>query len=72
MNSIDQSNAFIKRVMQLQKFEVKRLLDQPLQFTGGAIPFDIRANQECAWFTVLALSQNEAEQQVDVWLKDKQ
>ena len=61
----------INRVMSLKEFEVKRLLDEPLRFTGGRIPFDIRANQECVWFKVLAVSQREAEGQVDEWLKDK-
>jgi hypothetical protein len=61
----------INRVMALKEFEVKRLLDEPLQFTGGRIPFDIRANQECVWFKVLAVSQQEAESQVDEWLRDK-
>jgi hypothetical protein len=61
----------LNRVMSLKEFEVKRLLDEPLRFTGGAIPFDIRANQECVWFKVLAVSQREAEGQVDEWLKDK-
>ena len=61
----------INRVMALKEFEVKRLLDEPLRFTGGRIPFDIRANQECVWFKVLAVSQREAEVQVDEWLKDK-
>jgi hypothetical protein len=55
--------------MSLDEFEVKRMLDEPLQFTGGRIPFDIRANQECIWFKVLAVSQQEAECQVDTWLK---
>jgi hypothetical protein len=61
----------LNRVMALKEFEVKRLLDEPLQFTGGRIPFDIRANQECVWFKVLAVSQQEAESQIDEWLKDK-
>ena len=61
----------INRVMSLKEFEVKRLLDEPLRFTGGRIPFDIRATQECVWFKVLAVSQGEAEGQVDEWLKDK-
>jgi hypothetical protein len=69
MNSAEQSTAFITRVMNLKEFEVKRMLDEPLAFTGGPIPFDIRANQECAWFKVLAVSQREAENQVDEWLK---
>jgi hypothetical protein len=59
----------INRVMALKEFEVKRLLDEPLMFTGGRIPFDIRANQECIWFKVLAVSQQEAEHQVDAWIK---
>jgi hypothetical protein len=61
----------INRVMALKEFEVERMLDEPLMFTGGRIPFDIRANQECVWFKVLAVSQREAESQVDEWLKDK-
>ena len=61
----------INRVMALKEFEVKRMLDEPLMLTGGRIPFDIRANQECIWFKVLAVSQLEAESQVDEWLKDK-
>jgi hypothetical protein len=59
----------MNRVMSLKEFEVKRMSDEPLQFTGGRIPFDIRANQECIWFKVLAVSQQEAECQVDNWLK---
>ena len=61
----------INRVMALKEFEVERQLDEPLMLTGGRIPFDIRANQECIWFKVLAVSQLEAESQVDKWLKDK-
>jgi hypothetical protein len=61
----------INRVMSLKEFEVKRMLDEPLRLSGGRIPFDICANQECIWFKVLAVSQQEAEGQVDEWLKDK-
>jgi hypothetical protein len=69
---IDHNTAeVLNRVMALNEFEVKRMLDEPLMFTGGRIPFDIRANQECVWFKVLAVSQQEAEGQVDEWLKDK-
>ncbi len=69
MNTVDQASALISRAMNLKEFEVKRLMDEPLQFIrGGAVPFDIRANQECAWFKVLALSQQEAEAKVDSWL----
>jgi hypothetical protein len=58
----------LNRVMSLKEFEVKRMTDEPLQFRGGSIPFDIRANQECVWFKVLAISQKEAETMVDNWL----
>jgi hypothetical protein len=58
----------MNRLMSLNEFEVKRMLGEPLQFTGGRIPFDIRANQECIWFKVLAVSQQEAENKVDAWL----
>jgi hypothetical protein len=69
MNSVEQANAFINRVKNLQTFEVKRMLDEPLEFRGGRVPFDIRANQECAWFKVIALTQKEAEEMVDRWLR---
>lgn len=70
---INQDTATVlNRVMALQEFEVMRPLNEPLQLNGGRIPFDIRANQECIWFKVLAISQKEAEEQVDAWLKDKE
>lgn len=69
MNSVEEANNLINRVKNLQTFEVKRMLDGPLEFRGGRIPFDIKANQECAWFKVIALSQQEAEQMVDRWLQ---
>jgi hypothetical protein len=62
----------LNRVMSLKEFEVKRTLDEPLHLTGGRIPFDIRANQENIWFKVLAISQQEAEDQVDTWLRNKE
>lgn len=71
MNSAEYSTNFIKRVMKLKEFEVKRMLDEPLDFTGGPVPFDIRANQDCAWFTVLAITQEEAEGKVNKWLSDR-
>lgn len=58
----------INRLMNLKQFEVKRVLEGPLSFTGGVIPFDIKANHDCAWFTVLAETQQEAELKVDSWL----
>ncbi len=68
MSNENQSADVINRIMNLKEFEVKRMLDGPLAFTGGPIPFDIRANHDCAWFKVLAISQNEAETKVDKWI----
>ena len=62
----------LNRVMSLTEFEVKRTLDEPLQFRGGRIPFDIRADQEHVWFNVLAITQQEAEVQVDAWLRGQE
>jgi hypothetical protein len=71
MNAEHQTKDIITRIMNLKEFEVKRMLDEPLAFTGGPIPFDIRANHECAWFKVLAVSQKEAEIMVDEWIERK-
>jgi hypothetical protein len=62
----------LNRVMSLTEFKVTRTLDEPLQLRGGRIPFDIRADQERIWFNVLAVSQQEAEMQVDQWLKGQE
>jgi hypothetical protein len=62
----------LNRVMSLTEFKVMRTLDEPLQLRGGRIPFDIRADQDHIWFNVLAVSQQEAEHQVDVWLKGQE
>ena len=68
MNTVEEANALISRAMNSKEFEVKRLLDKPLEFKGGVIPFDIRATKDCAWFKVIALSQKDAEAKVDSWL----
>lgn len=70
MNSAELANSLIQRIRELKTFVVQRSLDEPLSFTKGPAPFDIKANQESAWFTVLAISQQEAEQIVDRWLQD--
>jgi hypothetical protein len=67
----DLTDQLIDRAKTMQYFEVKRMMDEPLQFRGGVIPFDIRANQECAWFKVLAMSQKEAEIKVDEWVNSQ-
>jgi hypothetical protein len=58
----------MNRMMSLKEFEVKRMLAEPLRFICVVIAFDMRANQECVWFKVLAVSQQEAENKVDTWL----
>lgn len=67
----DLTDQLINRAKNMQLFEVKRMIDEPLEFKGGTIPFDIRANQECAWFKVFATSQKEAEVKVDRWLQEQ-
>jgi hypothetical protein len=69
MNSAELASSFIQRVRNLKTFQVQRSLDDPLSFTRGPVPFDIKANQEYAWFSVLAVSQQEAEEMVDRWLE---
>lgn len=67
MNSAEQANSFIDRVKNLKMFTVTRELEDEIIFKGK-VPFDIKANQETAWFKVLALTQQEAENLVDRWL----
>jgi hypothetical protein len=70
MNSVDIANALITRVRNLQEFEVRRHISGPL-FFNGVVPFDITINEDCAWFKVLAISQDEAELMVDNWLSTR-
>ena len=68
MNSVDMANDLINRAKNLKVFEVEReLTDNGILF-DGAVPFDIRANQERAWFKVYAVTVEDAEAQVDAWL----
>ena len=53
-NSVDMANDLINRAKNLKVFEVEReLTDNGILF-DGAVPFDIRATQEKAWFKVYA------------------
>lgn len=63
------ADAIINRIRQLKTWEVTRKLDHPLEFRGGPVPFDIKANQKRAWFRVLAQTKQEAEQMVDAWMQ---
>jgi len=71
MNSVDMANDLINRARNLKRFEVKRMLENGILFTGGPIPFDIKGKDECYWIYAYAVTQEEAEAQVDTWLKDR-
>jgi hypothetical protein len=70
MNSVDMANDLINRAKNLKKFEVKRLLENGILF-NGTIPFDIKGKDDCYWIYAYAVTQEEAEAQVDAWLKDR-
>ena len=69
MNSIDMANDLINRAKNLKKFEVKRILENGILF-NGTMPFDIKGKGDCYWIYAYAVTQEEAEAQVDTWLKD--
>jgi hypothetical protein len=69
MNSADMANDLINRAKNLKLFEVKRMLENGIAF-NGTIPFDIKGKDDCYWIYAYALTQEEAEAQVDTWLKD--
>jgi hypothetical protein len=70
MNSVDMANDLINRAKNLKKFEVKRMLENGILF-NGTIPFDIKGKDDCYWIYTYAVTQEEAEAQVDDWLKDR-
>ena len=70
MNSVDMANDLINRAKNLKKFEVKRMLENGILF-NGTIPFDIKGKDDCYWIYTYAITQEEAEAQVDDWLKDR-
>jgi hypothetical protein len=70
MNSVDMANDLINRAKNLKKFEVKRMLEDGILF-NGSVPFDIKGKDDCYWIYAYAVTQEEAEAQVDAWLSDK-
>jgi hypothetical protein len=64
------ANDLINRAKNLKKFEVKRMLENGILF-NGTIPFDIKGRDDCYWIYAYAVTQEEAEAQVDTWLKDR-
>ena len=67
-NSVDMANDLINRARNLKEFVVERDIGDNGIFFDGEVPFNVRANQDHAWFKVLALTQEDAEAQVDAWL----
>ncbi len=68
MNSVDMANDLINRAKNLKLYEVEREIGDSGIFFDGTVPFDIRANQTTAWFKVYAVTEAEAEAEVDRWL----
>lgn len=67
MNSVDMANDLINRAKNLKLFEVKRFLENGIMF-DGSVPFDIKGKDDCYWIYAYAVTQEEAEAQVDAWL----
>jgi hypothetical protein len=63
----DLTQSLIYRARHGQMFYVYREVDSAMRIEG-VVPFDITINNGQAEFAVLALSQHEAELQVDQWL----
>jgi hypothetical protein len=63
----DIADSLIYRAKNGQVFYVYREVSNGILF-DGAVPFDITINNDQAEFAVLALTQDEAELQVDQWL----
>jgi hypothetical protein len=67
MTARDIANSLIYRARHGQMFYVYREVDSTMRIEG-VVPFDITINNGQAEFAVLALTQDEAELQVDQWL----
>jgi hypothetical protein len=70
MNSVDMANDLINRAKNLQRFEVVRELENGIMF-DGEVPFDIKGNGTEFKIYAYAITEAEAEAQVDVWLQDR-
>jgi hypothetical protein len=67
LNSAELADQLIYRARHGQMFYVYREVPDGIRF-DGAVPFDITINNGLAEFAVLALTQDQAELQVDQWL----
>ena len=70
MNPVDMAQDLINRARNLQRFEVVRDLENGIMF-DGAVPFDIKSNGQEFSIYAYAVTLEEAEAQVDTWLKDR-
>ena len=67
MTAQDIANSLIYRAQNCRVFYVHRSVEDGILF-DGAVPFDLTVVDGQAEFGVLALTQDEAELQVDQWL----
>jgi len=70
MNSVDMANDLINRARNLKLFEVKRYLENGIMF-DGSVPFDIEGKDDCYWIYAYAVTQEEADAQIDAWLESR-
>ena len=62
----------ISKAKSMQTFRIVRQLDDAdIIFSAGVVPFDLKINQEGRMIaTVHALTMEEAQEQVDAWLRN--
>ncbi len=70
MNPKELTQNIIERVMKLQTFRIIRTRPDDFEF-NGPVPFDVKINKEDVMtFTVYAMTLEEANKQVDTYLKE--
>jgi uncharacterized circularly permuted ATP-grasp superfamily protein len=70
MNSAEIANNLIDRARKLREFTIEFYVNRPIMF-DGAVPFDISINKSFVSCKVVAISEEEAREFVDTWLKDR-
>jgi hypothetical protein len=63
------TQGIIDNMKKAQEFRIIRPLPDDFEFFGGPVPFDIRIKKEMMTFTVYATSLQEANSQVDEYLR---
>jgi hypothetical protein len=68
----DIADSLINRAKNMKTFTVTRILDdRDIIFKAGVIPFDLKVDKESLMTaTVYAMSQQEADDSVDAWLRN--